>query len=108
VPTLQTFYMENIETPICYFHSLALPDNPHLCQGEYSDFFAVSTKLLHFVPMKVGRAFSPPQAVLYHSSSGFVVTAVGKQLLKYDIATGAFLGYFPDFRCVAHHPPRSQ
>ena len=51
---------------------------------------------------QVGRAFSPPQAVLYHSSSGFVVTAVGKQLLKYDIATGAFLGYFPDFRYVTN------
>ena len=64
--------------------------------SEYSDFYACSTKLVHFIPYKLQKAFSPPTAIIFHQSSGFVVTAVGTKILKYDIATGSFLGYFTD------------
>ena len=45
--------------------------------------------------MKTQKAFSPPTAILFHQSSGFIVTAVGRTIMKYDISTGAFLGFFP-------------
>ena len=66
------------------------------CMSEFTDFFACSTKLVHFIPYKQQKAFSPPTAVLFHESQCFVVSAIGRTIIKYDIATGNFLGYFSD------------
>ena len=50
---------------------------------------------MHFLPEKNAKDFQPPTACIFHESSGFLVTAVGKTLLKYDICTGAFVSAFP-------------
>ena len=66
------------------------------CMSEFTDFFACSTKLVHFIPYKQQKAFSPPTAVLFHESQCLVVSAIGRTIIKYDLATGNFLGYFSD------------
>ena len=101
IPTYQpdlSIHQQNTHFPLCNFKWLAItnPDHSKLGMSEYSDFYAGSTKLMHFVPYKLQKAFSPPTAIIFHQASGFVVTAVGSKILKYDIATGSFLGYFTD------------
>jgi hypothetical protein len=96
VPTLQSFHMHSPESPLTQFRWLCMPEAGRFCNGEYSDFIACSTKLMHFLPMKTSKGFVPPTAILYHQSSGFVVTAIGRTIVKYDVATGGFLGFFHD------------
>ena len=50
VPVLQTFHMQNPEVPLCNFRWMCMPENGQRCVAEYNDFYACSTKLMHFVP----------------------------------------------------------
>ena len=50
VPVLQTFHMQNPEVPLCNFRWIGMPENGERCVAEYNDFFACSTKLMHFLP----------------------------------------------------------
>ena len=87
--------MHNPETPICNIKWLAIPSQSKYCTSYYSDFIACSSKLLHFLPLKSSKDFQPPTTCMFHESSSFIVTVVGKTLIKYDICTGSYLSAFP-------------
>jgi hypothetical protein len=88
--TIQTFGMQNPESPLNQFRFLAIPYNPKSTTSYYSDLIACSTKLLHFVPEKNMKEFVPPTAFVCHEAGASLITAVGKNILTYDLATGEF------------------
>ena len=51
-PHPQTFTMQNPEPPLHKFRWLAIPGNPRFFSANYEDFFALSSKLMHFIPVK--------------------------------------------------------
>ena len=97
VPALQTFNMQHPEPPLHKFRWIALPGHPRFPTSNYVDFFALSSKLMHFVPVKSAKQFNPPTACMFHESSAFIVTSVGKEIKKYDVCTGTYVGAFPVF-----------
>jgi hypothetical protein len=94
---MQTFYMMHPEPPLHKFRWIAIPGHARFATSNYEDFFAMSTKLMHFVPVKSAKTFNPPTACIFHESSAFIVTSVGKEIKKYDICTGTYVGAFPVF-----------
>ena len=95
LPSSQTFTMQNPEPPLHKFRWLAIPGLSRFFSANYEDFFALSSKLMHFIPVKNAKVFSPPAACIFHESSAFIVTAVAKELKKYDICAGTYVGAFP-------------
>ena len=95
VPTLQVFTINNPEVPYSRIRFVAIPFNTDFTCSYYSDIIACSSKLMHFAPEKNAKDFQTPTACIFHGSSSFLVTAVGKTLLKYDVCTGVFISSFP-------------
>lgn len=87
--------MTNNETPYKEVKFLYIPNITKYCTSYYSDIIACSSKLMHFLPEKNARDFQPPTACIFHDSSAFIITVVGKTLLKYDICKGVFSSAFP-------------
>ena len=91
VPTLQVFSINNPEPPLCDIRFIEFPYSPHYSVGYYSNIIACSTKLLNFNPEKNVRDFLPPTCSCFNESSGVLATAVGKDILQYDICTGRLI-----------------
>lgn len=81
--------------PFSRIQFLAVPFNPQHCTSYYSDIIACSSKLMHLTPSKNAKEFQVPTACIFHMSSAYIVTAVGKTLLKYDVSKGEFVSAFP-------------
>ena len=94
VPTIQIFEMQNSEHPLNQFRFLALPYNPKSSTSYYSNMIACSTKLMHFLPEKNMKEFVPPTACAVNEASALIVTAVGKNVLSYDLTHGEFSNIF--------------
>eukprot|EP01038_Epipyxis_sp_PR26KG_P009407 gene9407-12668_t len=94
VPCIQTFEMLNPETPINRYRFLAVAYNPRSSTSYYSNLVACSTKLLHFVPEKNVKEFVPPAMCCYSDSQSNLITAVGKNILVYDVSNGLFTNVY--------------
>jgi hypothetical protein len=95
VPTLQVFSINKPQVPYSRIQFLAIPFNAQHCTSYYSDIIACSSKLMHLTPAKNAKEFQVPTACIFHMSSAYIVTAVGKTLLKYDVSKGEFVSAFP-------------
>lgn len=95
MPTLQVFSINKPQVPYSRIQFLAIPFTPQHCTSHYSDIIACSSKLMHLTPVKNAKEFQVPTACIFHTSSAYIVTAVGKTLLKYDVSTGDFVSAFP-------------
>jgi hypothetical protein len=95
VPTLQVFSINKPQVPYSRIQFLAIPFNAQHCTSYYSDIIACSSKLMHLTPAKNAKEFQVPTACIFHKSSAYIVTAVGKTLLKYDVSEGEFVSAFP-------------
>jgi WD40 repeat protein len=90
-PTLQVFQMQNPEIPLNMIRFIALPNNPVHSTSYYSDMIAVATKLLHFLPEKNAKDFMAPTCCVFNDPSAALMTAVGRNLVKYDITNGHYI-----------------
>lgn len=97
-PVLQVFEMQNRSYPMCLIKYLAVPNDSKLSTSYYSNIITCSTKLMQFTPEKSSKEFITPTCLLYNDPSGAIITAVGANLLKYDISSGEFLSMFPEIK----------
>ena len=90
--TLQTFNSrENVHVTVNF---LAIPYDHDYSNGQYSNFIAGTCCLNHFRPEKSVLEFVPPACMIYSESNCCVLSACGKNLLKYDIITGSYQACF--------------
>jgi hypothetical protein len=95
--TLQTFNQSLLsEKTLCKIQFLVIPFNAQFSKGKYSDIIATSNKLIHFKPHKNSVDFFPPVCMAYSDPNSAMVTAVGKNLFKYDITNGTYHSTIPD------------
>lgn len=66
VPTLQVFNIMNSEIPYNRIKFLAIPYSSSICTSYYSDIISCSSKLMHFLPEKNAKDFSPPTSCMFH------------------------------------------
>jgi hypothetical protein len=104
-PTLQVFQMQNPEVPLNNIRFIALPNNPVHSTSYYSDLIAVGTKMLHFLPEKNAKDFIAPTCCVFNEPSAALMTAVGRNLVKYDITNGHYICtlqevHYSDITCI--------
>lgn len=69
---------------------LEFPYDPQFSIGVYSDIIAGSPGLIHIVPEKTINDFIPPTTICCAEPSGYIITACGADLFKYDLCSGTF------------------
>lgn len=92
--TLQTFNSKD-ET-LSRVNFLAIPFDKEFSNGEYSNVIAGTYALMHFRPEKSVQEFVPPACMIYSETNCCLLSACGKNLLKYDIITGSYQNSFPN------------
>lgn len=90
--TLQTFNNRS-DVPV-HVNFLAIPYDADYSNGEYSNFIAGTNCLIHFRPEKSVQEFVPPACMIYSETNCCLLSACGKNLLKYDIITGSYQACF--------------
>ena len=66
------------------------PFNPKYSTDKYSNIVAASSKLHHFTAEKTKKEFISPSCMLFSESNAALLTAVGKNIMKYDVIHGGF------------------
>jgi hypothetical protein len=74
---------------------LEFPYDPIHSIGVYSDIIAGSPGLIHLIPEKTINEFIPPTTICCSESSGFLITACGTSLYKYDLCSGLYHSTYP-------------
>jgi WD40 repeat protein len=95
--TLQIFEMENARQPLNKFKFIITPYDEKHSAAYYSNLFACSTKLMHFLPCQKVKDFIPASCVCINDHASTIVTAIGKHLLKYDLTSGQCVHMETDF-----------
>jgi hypothetical protein len=90
--TLQTFNSKD-EGP-AHVNFLAIPYDHEYSNGQYSNIVAGTHSLIHFRPEKSVQEFVPPACMIYSETNCCLLSAAGKNLLKYDIITGSYQNSF--------------
>lgn len=69
---------------------LAVPYDAEYSNGQYSNVIAGTFSLNHFRPEASVIEFVPPSCMIYSETNCCLLSAAGKNLLKYDIITGTY------------------
>ena len=88
---LQIFHLHSDEPAVTAVRFIELPFTKQYARGNYSNLIAGSTKLVHLIPEKNTAEFIPPTCMCYNEPNTCIVTAVGRNLYKYDICSGEFV-----------------